>query len=70
MEFHHRIPHEGDMDVAAEGNEYGKSPLRELSLTSIQRLLQRAALQNLYGYLSSYEMSCNLENCDPTRAPF
>ncbi|KAL3624582.1 hypothetical protein CASFOL_031250 [Castilleja foliolosa] len=27
MEFHYRnIPHEGDMDVAAEGNEYGKSP--------------------------------------------
>ncbi|KAL3643174.1 hypothetical protein CASFOL_013989 [Castilleja foliolosa] len=51
MEFHHRIPHEGDMDVAAKGNEYGKSPLRELSLTSIQRLLQQATLQNLISIL-------------------
>ncbi|KAL3629678.1 putative protein serine/threonine kinase [Castilleja foliolosa] len=26
MEFHHIIPHEGDMDAEAEGNEDGKSP--------------------------------------------
>lgn len=47
MEFHHIIPHDGDMDAETEANEDGKSPPIWTEVATNPLYIQSSILQNL-----------------------